>query len=56
MHNLTLTDEELQVLKVISDYATTNDAYVFVADQLITDDDQGQQLIRQLNHRIQNLK
>lgn len=56
MHDLKLTDEELQVLKVIGDYATTNDAYVFVADQLVTDDDQAQTLIRQLNHKIQNLK
>ena len=55
MHILKLTDKELKALKVISNYAKVNDAYVFVADELITDDTKAQELIRQLDNKIQKL-
>lgn len=55
MHILKLTDKELKALKVISNYAKVNDAYIFVADELITDDTEAQELIRQLDNKIQKL-
>lgn len=55
MHNLTLTDQELRILKIIGNYATNNDAYIFVADEFVIDDDKAQKIIRQFNTKIQNL-
>lgn len=55
MHSLTLNDQELRILKIIGDYATNNDAYIFVADDLVIDDNKVQTIIRKLNEKIQNL-
>ena len=55
MHTLKLTDQELNILKIIGEYAVSNDADIFVADDLVTDDDQAQALLYRLNHKIQNL-
>ena len=55
MHTLKLTDQELNILKIIGEYAVSNDADIFVADDLVTDDDQAKALLDQLNHKIQNL-
>ena len=54
MHDLKLNDQELRILKIIGNYATNNDAYIFVADDLVIDDDKAQTIIRKLNDKIQN--
>lgn len=52
MHTLKLTDQELNILKIIGEYAVRNDADSFVADDLVTDDDQAKALLYRLNHKI----
>ena len=56
MHNLELTDQELRILKIIGDYAVNNDAYIFIADNLVINDDQAQALLHRLNHKMQTLQ